>query len=601
MPAASDLGLFRRLAVEARPYWPHIAGVFLLSLPSTLLALLTPLPLKIAVDSVIGNQPLPRLVGQLLATLAGSKAAILALAAALTVLIAVAGQAQDLASALLRAYTGERLVLAFRAKLFWHVQRLSLLYHDHRGIADSSYRILYDAPAIQWIAVDGILPLLSAVLTVAAMLFIIARLDWQLAIVALTVSPALFAISHLYRGLLRDQWRGVKNIESDVLSVMQEVLSGLRVVRAFGQERREQERFVARSSAGMRARLRLIVLESSFALLVTLGTAAGTAIVLWVGVRHVLAGTLTLGNLLVVMGYLGQLYLPLKAISNKAADVQASLASAERAFALLDQEPDVAEAPDALPLGRASGAVAFHHVGFAYPAGRRVLDDIDFVVRPGDRVGISGTTGSGKTTLISLLTRFFDPTEGEVRLDGSDLRTYRVGDLRRQFAIVLQEPVLFSSSIAENIAYGRPEASMDDIVAAARAADAHDFIMCLPDTYETQVGERGMRLSGGERQRLSLARAFLKDAPILTLDEPTSSVDVTTETAIMAALERLMAGRTTFLIAHRLSTLAGCNLRLTIEHGHLAAAERLDEADATGHAVGLPAGILEGERLGGSV
>jgi ATP-binding cassette subfamily B protein len=286
-------------------------------------------------------------------------------------------------------------------------------------------------------------------------------------------------------------------------------------------------------------------------------------------VRLVLSGALTLGDLLLVMGYLAQLYGPLNTLSNSKATLQSSLASAERAFSILDEAPDVVERPGAQPLTRASGAVAFRDVSFAYRENHPVLHDVSFEVDPGTRVGISGETGAGKTTLMSLLTRFYDPTTGEILLDGIDLRDYKLTDLRNQFAIVLQEPVLFSTSIAENIGYARPSASEGEVVEAAKAANAHEFIVDLPRGYGTEVGERGMSLSGGERQRIALARAFLRDAPILILDEPTSSVDTRTEAAIMEAMERLMHGRTTFMIAHRVSTLASCDARLELADGRV--------------------------------
>ena len=305
--------------------------------------------------------------------------------------------------------------------------------------------------------------------------------------------------------------------------------------------------------------------------MVGLVIAAGEAAVIFIGVRNVQAGTLTLGDLLLVMGYLSQLYRPLQSISKKVGDLQGSLASAERTFALLDQTPEVIEKPNAIPLSRASGALSFQNVSFAYEGGENnpVLQNVSFEVGPGTRVGIAGATGAGKTTLVSLLTRFYDPTSGQITLDGVDLRDYKIADLRKQFAIVLQEPVLFSTSIAENIAYANPDATYEEIVAAARAANAHEFTTNLPEGYHTQVGERGMRLSGGERQRISLARAFLKDSPVLILDEPTSSVDEKTEAVIMEAMTQLMLGRTTFMIAHRLSTLEQCDVRLKIEQGRV--------------------------------
>jgi len=278
---------------------------------------------------------------------------------------------------------------------------------------------------------------------------------------------------------------------------------------------------------------------------------------------------------------LTQLYEPIKTMAKKSGALQNSLASAERAFELLDREADVPERPDARPLARARGRVAFAHVSFGYEPGRLALEDVSFAVEPETKVGIAGHSGAGESTLINLLMRLHDPSAGRIELDGVDLRDYRLADLRRQLGIVLQDPVLFSASVADNIAYARPEATSREIEAAARAADAHDFIVRLPGGYDAQVGERGLRLSGGERQRISLARAFLTDAPLLILDEPTSSVDVRTEAAILAAMERLMAGRTSFMIAHRASTLEICDLRLALAAGRLVEAGPAAVAEPT--------------------
>jgi ATP-binding cassette subfamily B protein len=573
-PAYGDRVLYRRLLREARPYWLHVSGVFLLSLLATPIALLTPLPLKIAVDSVVGSDPSPGFLDVLVPGAVGaSDSAVLLLAVGLLVAVALVQQIQLLASSVLGAYTGEKLVLDLRSRLFRHVQRLSLAYHDVKGTSDSTYRIQYDATSIKYIAIAGLAPFLTAGLTLAGMIYITARIDWQLALVALGVVPVLFTLTWLSRGRLRGGWRQTKDFESSAMSVVQEVLASLRVVKAFVQEDREHERFVERSGESVRTRIRLAFLEGGFSGLVGLTTALGTALVLFIGVRHVQAGILTLGSLMLVMAYLLQLYAPLQQITRSLAMLQAQLASAERVFAVLDEEPDVPEHPDARPLECARGEIVFDDVSFSYPGNPPAVERISFSVEPGTRVGIAGTTGSGKTTLASLLMRLYDPTSGRILLDGVDLRDYRLGDLRNQFAIVLQEPVLFSTTVAENIGYGRKGAEFDEVVAAAKAANAHDFIAALPDGYDTLVGERGMRLSGGERQRISLARAFLKDAPILVLDEPTSSVDVKTEAAIMEAMERLMRGRTTLMIAHRLSTLEYCDMRLDLKHGRLIGAE----------------------------
>ena len=582
-PASTDLALTRRLLQQARPFWLHVCGVLTLDLLATPIALLTPVPLKIAVDSVIGSEPLPSFLTPFLPSgFAPTRSALLGAAAALVVAVALLHQLQRLASRLLQTYAGEKMVLEFRSRLFRQAQRLSLAYHDSRGSTDAVLRIQYDAPAIQWVIVQGLPLLFTSSATLVAMVYVTARLDARLALVALSVAPVIVAFTRIYRRRLRAQWREVKRIESSALSAIQEVLGALRVVKAAGQEERERDRFVRKASEGLWARLRVGFAEGSVGLGITLATAAGTAAVLVIGASSVRAGTLTLGDLLIVMSYLVQLYEPLKTLGTQAANLQGALASAERALALLDQPPDVPEKPDAKPVHRARGAVEFRDVTFGYGDGPPVLHGVSFTVPPGARVGIVGVTGAGKSTMASLLARFYDPSGGAVLLDGIDLRDYRVNELRRQFSIVLQEPVLFSATVAENIAYGRPEATREDIARAAQAARAHGFIEALPDGYETLVGERGMRLSGGGRQRVALARAFLRDAPLLILDEPTSSVDVVTEAGILDTLGMLMEGRTTFLIAHRASTLIHCDRLLVLEHGvmHEADPSRPDLAAA---------------------
>jgi len=569
-----DFALFSRLLRLARPYWPHIGILFLLGLLSAPLALLTPLPLKIAVDSAIGSRPLPGFLDALPDATTRSKGTVLILAVGFAMAVALLTGLLELVRSVLSAYTGEKLILGLRTRLFRHAQRLSLLYHDSRGATDSAYRIQYDAQSMQWIMTDSLPSLATAVVTLVGMVYVTFLIDWQLALVAMMVSPFLFVSAWAYGRRLRPRWIEVKRLDSSALSVVQEVLGSLRVVQAFGQETREGERFVRRSGESVQNRIRVAFTEGGFALLIGLITAAGTAAVLFIGVRHVRTGTLTLGDLLLVMGYLASLYAPLNQLSESKATLQDWLASAERAFTLLDEVPDVIERPQARALARASGAVAFNDVSFAYRKNHPVLRNVSFEVDPGTRVGISGRTGAGKTTLMSLLTRFYDPTAGQVLLDGVDLRDYRIADLRNQFAIVLQEPVLFSTTIAENIAYARPGANEEEIIMAANAANAHEFIVGLPHGYESRVGERGMSLSGGERQRIALARAFLKDAPVLILDEPTSSVDMETEAAIMETMERLMRGRTTFMIAHRLGTLEGCDARLEIEDGRVVRLEQ---------------------------
>ena len=544
--------------------------LFVLGALSVPLTLLMPLPLKIVLDNVLGSHPLPSFLEPLVPSwMAASSSAMLWFAVTLVVVIALLGLMLRLGTWILQEYLGEKIVLEYRSKLFEHVSQLSLAQHDRRGGGDFIYRIQYDAPAIRWLVMDGALPFLTALLTLVAMLYVIARLDLMLGMIALMVVPVIFILTQFYGSRLHKSWHRVKNTETSALSVVQEVIGAIRVVKAFGQETREQRRLFDVARRGIMERIRVIVAESEYGLLVGMTVAVGTAAVLFFGAGTVRAGNLTSGDLVLVMAYIAQLYAPIQMMGKQVTAQQGSLASAERALSILDERPSVTEAPDAKPLLRAKGHISFKGVSFGYDVGRPALHGITFSVPAGAIVGIIGKTGAGKTTLVNLLTRFYDPTEGTIFLDGIDIRTYRISDLRNQFSIVLQEPVLFPTSIAENIAYGASHADRDSIVGAAEAANAHDFIMELPEGYDTVVGDRGARLSGGERQRVSLARAFLKDTPLLVLDEPTSSIDTETEERIMEATLRLIANRTTFIIAHRRSTLRCCELVIELSEGRL--------------------------------
>jgi ATP-binding cassette subfamily B protein len=567
---SSDLKLLRRLLQEARPFWPHLALIFLLSLLAVPIALLLPLPLKLVVDSILGQQPFPVILASLLPDrAANTPVSMLFVAAGLLVAVSLLQHLEGFASWVLQSYTGEQLVLRSRASLFQHAQRLSLAYHDRVGTSDSLYRIHDDTVPTHYIMVAAVVPLLTSSCVLLGLLLVTAWVDPELALIALVVVPVLAVLTEYYRRRVRAGWAEVRKLDASAMSVLQEVLGALRVVKAFGQEGREHERYIGHATKAMRGQLRVILGEATFGLLVALTLSVGTALVLFVGVQHVRGGALSLGNLLLVMGYLAQLYKPVETISKKVTSLQGSLASADRTIALLDAPPDVPEHPAPRRPAHVSGAIEFRDVSFRYEDGHAVLHDVSLTIPAGTRVGIAGETGAGKTTLISLLLRFFDPTAGAITLDGIDLREYALADLRNQYALVLQEPILFSTTIAENIAYGRPGAPHEEVIRAARAANAHDFVAALPNAYETRVGERGMTLSGGERQRIALARAFLRDAPVLILDEPTSAVDLKNEQAIMAALDQLMRGRTTFIIAHRLDTLAGCDLRLEVAGGRI--------------------------------
>ncbi len=562
---------WRRLASLAAPCWPHLSGIVLLSVIGIPLSLLVPLPLKITVDSVIGRDALPHWLALMLPAWAQKSAAgNLAVAAGLLLAIAVLMSLQSLASWLLQTYTGELLVHDFRGRLLWHVQRLTLAFHDRRGTTDTAYRIQYDAPAIQNILIQGIVPMFCAALTFIAMLFVTAKINWQLAAIALVLSPVLFLFAQNSSRKVRDGYDEVKELDTSAMRVLNEALMAVRAVKAFGQERYQDDLFRRKSRQRMSEQLRLASIQASFHVLIGMTIALGTAAALVVGVSHVRRGAMTVGELLLVMAYMSQLYEPLRMFSTKIPELQGAIVSAQRAFALFEEVPELGDTGPSVPARRVKGSVAFDDVCFQYTgSSRRVLHQVSLSFEPGARVGIVGPSGSGKSTLVNLLTRFYDPSAGRILLDGVDLRNYRLAELRQQFSIVLQEPVLFSTSVAGNIAYAKPDASRAEIVEAAKAANAHDFIMQLPEQYDTAIGDSGLRLSGGERQRIAIARAFLKDAPLLILDEPTSAVDIRTEAAIIDALKKLMQGRTTFMIAHRLSTLDDCDQIVVLKEGRV--------------------------------
>jgi ATP-binding cassette, subfamily B, bacterial len=564
--ARSDQQIWRRVHEEAVGYRLATSGLLLVELLATPLYLLSPVPLAIAVDSVLSGKPLAAAVQAVLPH-SVSPTQLLLLAAVLQVLVVLLTDLQTLAQNVLVTRTQERLTLRMRSRLLVHVQRLSFAFHDRRGPADSLYRLQYDSMALGAILVTSLLPLVAATVTLVSVFLVIVGISPELALIALATTPFLAVLASRSKKQMRSHYRESKQLESSAMGVIHEVLGNVRVIKAFGRESSEHSRFLRWGEPSARKKVGIAARESLLDLAVNFITAAGTGLVLFVGAQKVLAGTLSLGAVIVVINYLTRLYAPLKILARQVTTMQNARESLRRVFELLDEEPDVAERPDAIPVARAEGCIELDRVAFAYGAEAPVLDAVSLRVPAGTRVGIVGRTGAGKTTLVSLLLRFYDVTSGAIRLDGVDVRNVKVADLREQFALVLQEPVLFSTSIADNICYGKPDATVDEIRRAAQAAGIAEFIDRLPEGYDTVVGERGQRLSGGERQRVALARAFLKDAPILVLDEPTSAVDVQTEASIMAAMERLMEGRTTFMIAHRLSTLDTCDMIIRVEGG----------------------------------
>ncbi len=561
-----------------RPY-RHLMGLaVVLMVVLAALSLAAPWPLALLVDSALGDRRPPEFVSTLVGT---SPWRMIVFAVLLGLLLTFLSNAVSILSAYVQTRLEQRMIFDLRSDLFSHVQRLSLAFHDRTRTGGLMFAINYQAASVGEITVS-VLPLAQNVLTVAGMGFIAYRFDPRLALLALTIVPAIYYSTHVYANRVEPRLRNVRALEGNSLSIVHEAMSMMRVIVAFGRERYEHQRFRSQGREAVDARIDVTVRQTAFSLGVNLLTAAGTAVVLAYGAHLVLQGQMTVGELLVVLAYIGAVYRPLEEISGTIAAAQEQLISLEGAAELLDTEVEVKDPPNGLVLDRAVGGITFSGVHFDYAGRAGTLTDISFDAPAGQVVALVGPTGAGKSTLVSLIPRFVDPKQGQVLLDGVDIRSVTLESLRRQISIVLQEPLLFSGTIAENVRYGRLDASPDDIVSAARAANAHDFVMRLPDRYETVLGEGGAHLSGGERQRISVARAFLKDAPILILDEPTSSIDSRTEAVILDALDRLMVGRTTFMIAHRLSTVRNAAKILVLDQGRIVERGTHDELVSTG-------------------
>lgn len=560
--------IFRTLLGYARPYLATFAFSLALVGAITGLELLKPWPIKLAFDQIIDGQPL-RLRGREIPWATLSTAAQIALAAGLYVFAHFAVGFIQLLNNFVTIRIGQDLVQDLRVQLFEHLQRQRLLFHQTQPTGDLIYRIMGDCYAVQALLMNGVFTTLTSSAFLVGMFVILLQLDAELTLYALCITPLLFlAIGRVGKIIGALSWE-TNHLESKLYSRVERIFSSISLVQAFAREEEEKARFADDSRHTFRRKLKLFSYQTFFGWAVGALTALGSALVLYVGVRHVVEGTLTKGELTVFLAYLASLYTPLSQLSQITADIRTSAARIKRVFEILDQDQAMPEKPDARPLAVTRGEVRYEGVSFGYHPGVPVLRDVSFTAPGGGMVAVVGKTGSGKTSLMGLLLRFFDPQEGRIRIDGQDLRDLRLKSLRQQIAVVLQETTLFPMSVRDNIAYGRTSASDEDIRAAAAAAGAHEFIAALPQGYDTLLDERGSNLSGGQRQRLSIARALLKDAPILILDEPTSAVDAETEASIMDGLHRLMRHRTTFVIAHRLSMMKRADLILVIKEGRL--------------------------------
>jgi ABC-type multidrug transport system fused ATPase/permease subunit len=556
-----------RVKPYLRPYRKYLIWVMCLTLATVVFGLAEPWPLAVILNQVLTNEHPTGIA----ATLFGDNPTTWVVLVSMVVarfLIIVVGNATTVLSNFFGAKTEQNMVMDLRSDLFAHVQRLSFTFHDERQTGALMSQINLQAASVGNI-VMVVPPIIEAMLTLTGMMVIALLIDWEVALLALAVVPLLYWSFGLYGSRIVPRLQKVQQLEWRSLSIVHESMAMLRVIVSFGREEYEHKRFREQGRTAVDERVKLTVGQSMYTLFVQTATAAGTSVVLGVGAWHVMQGKIAIGELIVLMTYIASVYQPLEQISTTVGMIHEELVQFNASLDLLDMEPEVKEKADAIDLGRARGGVAARNVDFAYKGRNETLSDVSFEARPGERVAIVGHTGAGKSTLMSLLVRFYDPAGGGIEIDGVDLRDLKLASLREQISLVLQEPLLFSGTIEENIRYGRLEASDEEVFAAARAANCHDFIEGLPDGYQTELGERGAQLSGGERQRICVARAFLKDAPVLILDEPTSSIDSRTEGVILDALDELMEGRTSFMIAHRLSTVRHADQILVLQGGRI--------------------------------
>jgi ATP-binding cassette, subfamily B, bacterial len=562
--------MWRKLLPYWRPYLGRTAAGVASLLAAAALELLLPWPVKWLVDHVLGTQPPPAWVAAVWPSFPeSSKALAIAAVCGAGILLTVSHRATTLLSQMLLIGVGGRIVLQLRCRGYEQYCRLSVAYHDRTKVGDSLYRIAYDTQAAMTLISGALVPLLQGMLILTGILVIMGRMDAMLMLVAAAIAPVFWMCIRVFGRKIEGQSRAYHENESVLLSTVEQSLSSMRAMQAFTREPDTSVRFAAQARESCGINLRMVRLQLLFGGYVGLAMAVGTAVAIWFGAHRVLAGQLSAGEVLVFLAYLGMLYQPLNAFSQSASVIQSARAQLKRVFEVLDAAAEITDRPGAKPLAKVKGEIEFKSVSFGYDPQRPVLHDVSFAAARGEVIALVGPTGAGKSTLSSLLLRFYDPTQGALLLDGHDLRDLPLAWLRRQVSVVLQDALLLSGTIRDNIAYGRPEASMEEVQDAARQAQADEFIQSLPDGYATNLAERAVNLSGGQKQRLAIARAFLKNAPILVLDEPTSALDVQTEEALLVALKTLMRGRTTFIIAHRLSTVRLAHRIIVLRDGRL--------------------------------
>jgi len=575
----------RLIARLLRPYRGWLAIILFATGIETAMSLAAPWPLKITLDNVIEGRPVPRWLNHLASWMPGDdlmrNAAFAAIA---TVLIAAVGA---LASYLDNYYTesvGQWVANDLRVAVYDHLEHLPLAYYDTHQTGTLLSTITDDIGTIQDFASSSTLGIVVDLFTITGMLGLMFWLNWDFALIAVGVAPFLLLFVVRFRKAVKKATREVRRRESDMVSVVQQGLESIRVVNAFGRQELEEAHLLEASQATVQAALNARRVKSLLSPVVTVTVSFCTAFVLWRGASLVLASAMTAGSLTVFLSYLSKFFKPVQDLAKMSGTIAQAAVGVERVRGILDIDMNIPERADARDPGRLEGAIEFDRVAFAYDEARPVLKGVSFSIPAGEFVGMVGTTGSGKSTVVSLIPRFYDPSGGRILIDGVDIRDYKLQPMRDQIGFVLQDTVLFRGTVRSNIAYGRPGASDREMVEAARLANAHDFIMRMPDGYDTQVGERGLTLSGGERQRIGIARTIIRDSPILILDEPTASLDSESEKLVIEALERVMKGRTVITIAHRLSTIRDADKILVLKDGLVLEQGTHDELIALGGA-----------------
>jgi subfamily B ATP-binding cassette protein MsbA len=574
-----------------RPHALTLFGALIAAIGETFADLLSPWPLKIVIDNVVKTKPLPPMLSRFIHWLGGSDPVTIVRAAAIGgIIIAAIGAISSYAQKRGTTTVGQWVMHDLRRTVYSHVQRLSLAFYDQARTGDLISRVTSDIDTIQGFITSDLLDAIIQALTLICMVGMMLYIDWRFTLVSLSVAPILFAVVFRYTRLIKKSSREVRRKEGEIVSTIQEVLTSIRVVKAFAREDYEQRRLEEQSLESVEIALRARGIKARLAPFVEIIVAAGTSLVLWFGAREVLAGALSAGSLVLFFFYLGKMYKPMQGLSKMTDSYSKASVAFERVRETLDTRGDVRDLPHAIRAPRVRGLIEFDHVTFGYDRERPIFKDLNLRIEPGQVAALVGPTGAGKSSLISLIPRFYDPFSGAIKIDGLDVRRFKLKSLREQISFVLQETVLFHAPVWQNIAYGKPNATQSEIYQAAKLANATEFIEKMPEGFDTLVGERGVTLSGGQRQRIAIARAVIRDTPILILDEPTSGLDASSEKLVVEALDRLMENRTTIVIAHRLSTIRRADNIFVVCEGAIAESGRHDELLCAG---GLYAKLYE--------